>query len=281
LWLQASRPQPIFYAAAFAAYLLALLSKESAVGLVPLCALAVVFSGRKHWHRLWTLLPFAITGAVYFAFIYMARDTHLHFADGTFSLGAPFPEVIARSSWGILWVWGFVVLVLSALKFLKLPSAIIPLGLAWMVLALLPYSFLTYMPRVPSRHTYIASVGVALLVGAGFITFQKWAKVAEKRWLGPALASVLIAHECGYLWTVVHNRYVLRAAPTEDLLEVVRKGSGDVYASCFPYSSQVAEYALMVTVPDVGRPKFFSGTESAKHPRALDFCNSQAEGERP
>ena len=31
----------------------------------------------------------------------------------------------------------------------------------------MPYSFLTYMPRLPSRHTYLASVGLAFIVAAG------------------------------------------------------------------------------------------------------------------
>ncbi len=279
VWLQASHSRPWIYFAAFVAFLLALLSKESAVALVPLCALAVVFDQRGTLARLWALLPFAVTGALYFALIFQARDTHLHFNDGTFSLSAPFVEVIARSSWGLLWVWGFVVLAVSAFKFLKLPRRIVLLGLAWMVLALLPYSFLTYMPRVPSRHTYMASVGVALLVGAGFLAFREWAHGHEKRWLVPALAGLLIAHECGYLWTVVHNRYVLRAQPTERLLEIVRAGSGDVYASCFPYSPYVAEYALRTTLQEGQRPKFLLGSEPAKHPGATDFCNALAEGE--
>jgi hypothetical protein len=279
-WLQADRPRPLWVAAAFGFYVLALLSKESAVALVPLCSLAVVFDDRKQWRRLWTLVPFALTGAVYFAFIYAARDTHLHFNDGTFSLSAPFPEVIARSSWGLLWVWGVVCLVTATFKFLKLQSPIIPLGLVWIVLALLPYSFLTYMPRVPSRHTYIASVGVALIVGASFLAFRNWAQAHRKQWLIPALAAVLIAHECGYLWTVIQGRYVLRAAPTEQLLQAAREGSGDIYASCFPYSPYVAEYALMVTMPGEPRPKFLSGPEPAKHSGARDFCNSLAEGAR-
>jgi hypothetical protein len=28
----------------------------------------------------------------------------------------------------------------------------------WIAITLLPYSFLTYMPQVPSRHVYLASV---------------------------------------------------------------------------------------------------------------------------
>ncbi len=276
-WLQAERPKPMLWVAAFAAYLLALLSKESAVALIPLCGLAVLLRSRSSWSRAWALTPFAAVAAGYFALSYIARDTNLHFNDGTFSLSAPFPEVIARSSWGLLWVWGLVVLLLSSFKILKLPKLLVPLGLAWMVLSLLPYSFLTYMPRVPSRHTYLASVGVAFLVGAGFLAFRSWAQLRERRWLIPALATVLVLHEGGYVWTVIHNRYIVRAEPTERLLQAVRERPGDVYASCFPYSHYVAEYALMVTLPEAGRPKFFHGPELAQRAGAHDFCNASAE----
>ncbi len=280
-WLQAERPKWLLCAGAFGAFVLALLSKESAVALVPLAALATFSDQRTRLSRLWALAPFALTAAIYFALIYAARDNHLHFSDGTFSIGVQFAEVIVRSSAGLLWVWGLVVLLAAGLKFLKLAPAIIPLSLAWMALALLPYSFLTYMPRVPSRHTYMASAGVALLVGAGFVGFHRWANANKKRWLVPALATVVIAHECGYLWTVLHTRYLFRAQPTERLLlEAARTGPGDIHASCFPYSLYVADYALLVMIPEPVRPTFRSGRESAAHPQAVDFCNSVMEGER-
>ena len=38
-------------------------------------------------------------------------------------------------------------------------------ALVWMGLALVPYSFLTYSTQIPSRQTYLASAGLALLAG--------------------------------------------------------------------------------------------------------------------
>lgn len=280
-WLQSERSGNLLYVASFATFLFALLSKESAVTLVPLGALAVLVQERGQRSRIWALAPFALTAALYFGLIYAAQSTHLHFSDGTFSLGTQFPEVIFRSSAGLLWVWGLVVLCAAGVRFLTLPPVLIQVGLAWMVLSLLPYSFLTYMPRVPSRHTYMASVGVALLVGAGFAAFQDWATKNSRRWLVPALATLVIAHECGYVWTVQHSRYVARAEPTERLLlEAARVGAGDVHASCFPYSTYIADHALLVMLPEASRPKFRYGPESAKHPQALDFCNATVEGYR-
>ena len=42
-------------------------------------------------------------------------------------------------------------------------ARVVQLATLWMVLAILPYSFITYMSRVPSRHTYLASAVPALL----------------------------------------------------------------------------------------------------------------------
>jgi len=39
---------------------------------------------------------------------------------------------------------------------------------AFLVLGIIPYSFLTYLDHVPSRNTYLASVGLAGLIGVLF-----------------------------------------------------------------------------------------------------------------
>jgi hypothetical protein len=279
LWLQAERSRPLYYVAAYAAFLLALLSKESAVALVPLCAMATLFQpGRKLQHLL-ALIPFALTAGGYFALDWMAQDTNLFFSDGTFSLHAPVLEVVFRSTTGLLWFWGAVALIFAAT--VRLAPAIIPVSIGWTIIGLLPYSFLTYMPRVPSRHTYLASAGVAWLVAGAFIAFRKHKVVQNRRWLVPALAVVIVAHQCGYLWLVIHRRYVLRAEPTETLLKIAQHQPEEIYASCFPYSPVVADYALMTVFPAGARPRFRFGPHDAKNPLAQDFCNQLAEGKRP
>ena len=278
-WLQSTPPRPELYCAALVSYLLALLSKESAVALVPLCALAVAFDRQRLFRRLLALTPFAVMAVGYFAMDWLARANHLHFRDGTFSLKAPAVEVITRSTLGLLWVWGTLALVLAAAKFIRIRAGIITLSLAWIVFSLLPYSFLTYMPRVPSRHTYLASVGLSWLIASALISVR-WSRLSLRRqWLVPAVASVILIHDCGYIWTVLHNRYTLRAQPTEMLLEQARQTSADIYATCFPYSTVTAEYALRIAGPN---PKlhFSVGPEAARHPTARDFCNAVAEGRR-
>ena len=86
LWLQ-SDGRHAYYAASLVCFGLALLSKESAVAVVGLLALAICVE-RTQWRRriLW-LTPFAALAVVYAALIFAARNTHLHFNDaGTFSI---------------------------------------------------------------------------------------------------------------------------------------------------------------------------------------------------
>jgi len=277
-WLE--NPRRSYYGAAFLAYLLALLSKESAVAVVPLCLLAVICHPDRPFRRLWGALPLALVAGGYFAMAFAARDTHLHFNDGTFSLHAPFVKVLVRSMGGLLWVWGLVTLLLFSMKVLRPWPRVVPIGLAWMVVTLLPYSFLTYMPRVPSRHTYWASVGLSLIVASGFLALRNHTAVLNRRWLVPAMASIIAIHQCGYLWTVLHHRYTFRAEPTERLLKVARETKGTIYANCFPYSPIIAQYAIEIALEGSAKPKFEVGSEAAKHLDARDFCNSIVEGAR-
>lgn len=279
-WLQSTRGAARWYLGAFACYVLALLSKESAVAVVPLLALVLLAERKCTGNRILAIAPFAGLAGIYFAFIYGARANHLHFNDGTFSLSAPFVAVLVRSTGGLLWVWGAIAAALLASRFFKAPRGVALLGLVWIPLALLPYSFLTYMVRVPSRHTYLASAGMALVVAAGFLAFRNSKYATLRPWLVPAVAALSIVHEAGYIWTVQHQRYVMRAQPTELLLQAVEPETEAVRAVCFPYSHYVADYALMLSFP--GRPglRFELNPESAKHPQAVDLCNESVEGIR-
>ena len=81
-----------------------------------------------------------------------------------------FPRVIAESFGRLLFVWGLLALVALAIfrarEYLRLTSL---LDLSWIILSLIPYSFLTYLDRVPSRHTYLASAGLSLVVAAAMV----------------------------------------------------------------------------------------------------------------
>jgi len=275
-WLQSRSHRAAAYAGAFVFYLLALLSKESAVAVVPLLVLAAVSQRERDLRRLWGAVPFAVLAGAYFLLAFAARQTHLHFNDGTFSLNAPFLEVVIRSAGGLSRVWGFAALallvILRARKWLALAS----IAGVWVVVTLLPYSFLAYMPRVPSRHTYFASVGIALIVAAAALTLREWAAIHNKKWIVPLLAVVLVAHQAGYLWFYKHRQYALRAEPTEALVRAGRQVPDRIYVRCFPYSLVIGEYALQQRLSGSSRPVIVTGPEADQRSDAFDFCNEAA-----
>jgi hypothetical protein len=124
----------------------------------------------------------------------------------------------------------------------------------WIVITLLPYSFLTYMSRVPSRHTYLASVALALLLGAA--TLSAWRSASRNQRQGlviiPLLACFL--QNTAYLWTRKHQQFTLRAKVTQDLLQAVDNTSGVIEIVCFPYDPNLAYLAVKIERPaDVSR----------------------------
>ncbi len=213
------------YIAAFVLFLLALATKESAVIFAPLMLLI-----ERRWKQ-W--IPFGSASAAYVALVFSARSHSFRFQDGSFSLSAPFWITWPVSCWRMLWIWGVLALIVLLFhRKLPRPAA---LGLQWMAAALVPYIFLTYMHRVPSRQTYIASAGLALLIGAAFVLLRPR--------LMPVVAAVVIVVNVGYLWTRKRSQFLERAAPTEALIEVVRKSPGPVYVRCFPLAAITAEAA--------------------------------------
>ncbi len=245
LWLQSGATRRRYYIGSLALFLFALASKESAVAAVGLLVLAVSIE-RKEWRkRLLAVVPFAVLAAAYAASIYAARSDHLFFHDGTFSLRAPFWLVLVNSTGRLLWFWGLLsVLALQFWRARPWLPVLFAAG-AWIAITFLPYSFLTYMPRVPSRHTYFASAGLAFVVGAGFLEFRRRFG-GLRRWMPAALVVIIVAHNCLYLWIRKQQQYLERAAPTEALVEFASKTAGPVYVHCFPYDVSVAQYAVEI-----------------------------------
>jgi hypothetical protein len=250
LWLE--RGGRAWLGAAAVSFALALASKESAAALPALLLLPVwAGSGKRPWRLPWAC--FCLSVLVYAGLIWRGNGTHQHFQDGTFSIGAPFVMNALRSAARMLWFWGglaaIVVLLRRRAGFLPVAA----LGLAWMLIALLPYSFLLYMDRVPSRHTYLASAGLALVAAAAALTMEKM------RWRrGLAICAVLVlVHNTAYVWTRKRGQFIERAVPTERLIDFAARERTPIYVECFPYARMVAEYTLRVRLglPLVSKPE--------------------------
>ncbi len=114
-WLKSGPRAGMAYGAAMVRFLLALFSKESGVATVPLLAGAGYLSQQPFACVLKALAPFAAISVLYASAIFTAQDTHLHLNDGTFAPSAAVAEVVARSSFRLLWIWG-----LAAVGFLAI-----------------------------------------------------------------------------------------------------------------------------------------------------------------
>jgi hypothetical protein len=243
-------------------FVLALGSKESGVVLVPAAALMAWRRGRN----VLAVAPLAIGAAAYVWAIFAAKADHLHLNDGTFSLHAPFVSTWVRSIGRMFWVWGLLATVALAAwrrplwRGLRMPAV-------WMAVALLPYSFLLYMPVVPSRHTYLASAGLGFVVAAGFAAVRH--RFRMHRWVAPALAVLCVAHHTGYIWIKKRAQFLERAASTEQLVQLAGETEGLIYVTCFPYGHEVAEQALLIRLKQSPSRLVFTKTPPAG---VVTFC---------
>ena len=221
-------------------FILALFSKESAVALVGLQLLILFVERSRRWLA---LVPFAVISLLYFYAAYAARSTHLHFNDGTFSLHAPFLLTILNSTARMYWFWGLLAGI--ALIWWRRSEGVKFLSVALLAgaIALFPYSFLMYMDRVPSRHTYLASVALAMVVGAA------WNVMQRQDWRPQLIAGLTLAalvHNVGYIWIRKHEQFLERAAPTTELVRLARSTDGPIIVECFPYAKDVAVGAMIL-----------------------------------
>ena len=259
-----------WYPASVCCFVLALLSKESAVILVPLLGLPLL-SSPIQYRRLLLLLPYAALAAGDVWLIFASQTQSFRFSDGSFSLHAPFWITLPMSLARLLWPWGLLALVAVLLCRAKDQQQRVVISTLWMAIALVPYSFLTYMTHVPSRQTYLASLGLAWIVGAGFLALRTAAGPA-RRLAVMALVLVVIFTNVGYLWTRKRSQFLERAAPTEALVSVAQKTEGRVYVRCYPDARIVAEAAIRLRTGKPASILIWPGEPSAYDEDATEFC---------
>lgn len=268
------RRRVMWYAASLAALCLALLSKESAIILVALLALPLAFDGmhRRAWP--W-LAPYALAAALAASSVLAGRSNSFRFQDGSFSLHAPFWLIWPLNFARLFWFWGLLALVAILIWKPAGYGVVLALGAAWAGLSLIPYSFLTYARRIPSRQLHLASVGLAIIVGFALLQVYKryWSR---HRLAVVALCVLMAAQNVIYLWTKKRSQFLERAAPTEQLLSVVRASRGPVYVRCFPRPRVVADSAVQLMLGvQPSDSLLWTEDEARAHPGAVTFCYPQ------
>jgi hypothetical protein len=255
-------------AAGIGLFTLALLSKESAVAILPLFLLV---GGGTDWRRTAArMAPYVLLGGGAVAAIIATRSYSFRFSDGSFSLGAPFWITWPRNYCRVLWIWGLpaAAAIIAARDRDLRRSALV--ALAWIGIGLAPYSFLTYSTQIPSRQTYLASAGLALLFGLAMAHW--WAKGPARRRVVGAVAALVLLHNTGYLWTRKRSQFLERAAPTGQLIALARRTPGPIWVRCFPRNTFIAEEAAHLGAGYAPSNLVWSEEEAVRRHATAVFC---------
>jgi len=268
-WLQQDRGWTVRVAGA-GLFLLAILSKESAIVFLPLFLLV---EPREQWRSTAVrLIPYAILAALAAASVVASRTISFRFSDGSFSLHAPFWITLPRNFLRMLWIWGLVAagaILWARDRSLRAAGLI---ALAWIAIGLAPYSFLTYSTQIASRQTYVASAGLALLVGLAMAHLIS--RFPARRGLVGAVAALVLLHNLGYLWTKKRNQFLERAAPTEQLIAFARRTPGPIWIRCFPRNSFIAQEAAHLGAGVAVSDLVWDEAEAARR-NAKQFCYNE------
>jgi len=275
LWLQRTgRRRHLLLAAAAFFYILALLSKESAVAFPPLFAMAWWLDHRSDRQAVIPLVVAAVLALLYALAIFTTPADHQHLRDGTFSWRAPFWITIPHSLLRMLWIWGFLSLAVLWRYRREARWPVAGISIAWAVFTFAPYSFLTFMTRVPSRHTYLASLGLALIAGAAYVALRESAG-RRRPWVAAAILILALVHNAGFLWIHKLPQYQRRAAPTERLIEFARKTGAPIRVECFPYPENLVPVALSIALDRPAGPEAVKlrYSEAPAAPGEIPYCD--------
>ena len=279
-WLQGKGR--VYYGLALLSFGLAIFSKESAY----IYAVLMLLPIRGADHRfVWSAglrsslkpilgwLPFLAMAAASVMWIASGQVSNPRFGDGSFAITTHFPRVLAESLGRLLFIWGLLAMAALAIlrewQYLRLTIY----SLIWMVLSLIPYSFLTYMNRVPSRQTYLASVGLSFLVAAAMVFV--WERLGGRLVL--AIAAIIFIVNVAILWRKKAEQYRTRSLPTDLLINAVRHADGPIHIRCYPYIPLVAESAAR----EFGGMVVYEPEENTKQKtdgRCLEFWYKDAVG---
>jgi hypothetical protein len=221
------------HAAAVIIFVVALFSKEPAVALLPLAVLLRIFKGFSWRDALVQSTPLALLTAAY-ACLWLSRARNNFFiTDHHYALGFQFFPVYVQTLVRMVLPTALFMVPIFALgkkewiqTFARDKASVFFAGL--LCFAVIPYSFLTYLPSIPSRNTYFPSVGLAALVGVAFATLYPALSSRRARGFAVAFFIVMVNQNIAYVWIKKEPQYMERAAPTRELIDVLNGIDGSV-----------------------------------------------------
>jgi hypothetical protein len=268
-WLQGGSWK--WYASAIASFLLAAASKESVWIFAALMLLPLIFERTRSRRGLMGAAAFLAMAAVYMIWAWKSRVAGAGYHDNRFSLSAPWLHVLLDSWWRLMFVWGLVALAILLWVGKRSDRRVVSAASLWMILGLLPYSFLTYMLQVPSRQTYLASAGLAWMVGAAAVRLSE-----QRRHTTLAiLCAAALAVNLEILWVKKMSQFRERGEPSELLRQAAARADGPVTVGCTPLPDFVVEAVLK----SAGSSAVFEhpGVEPDANCFAVEYRNRQGQ----
>ena len=219
--------------------LLALFSKESAF-------IALLIIPLFRWQRGEKILapqmiPLLVPILIFIAVFLWSLPANGMIQHGVYQVG-PHAALIVGRTLHLLFRPSFYVLV-GLLAAMRQWHSLRPLPkfVLWIVFPILPYSFLTYSPYIPSRQLYMSSM-VLVAVLAYLIRECRQPRIQL------ALVIAFIAYNIGYIWIRKDPEFESRAAPTTQLLALLKSHPpAPILLERFPY----ANYAIAKDVSRV------------------------------
>lgn len=216
------------YVCSLIPYALALWSKESAVVMLLVIPLIELYRGTpKFWPRyLLLLIPTSVFGAAFE--LTLSKNFMLNSGIHAFRWHA-LPTLL-YSFHHLLWPWTYIGVVLLRITNGKWPDRkLVGLTCAAIIAVLLPYMFVIYTYRIPSRQTYLASA--VLVTSLAATIFQM-----RSQNLRIAFVASFVLFNISYIWIRNDSQMEKRAAPTTALLEQLKSRSpGPVRLVGFEY----------------------------------------------
>ena len=233
------------------------------------------WSPRSGAHRLPRLAPHLVLVLLCLASMAQSRSNSFRFTDGSFSLHAPFWLTWPHSFARLLWIWGWP----AAARPLR-SSAMHDSGeprwpaLAWIGIALVPYSFLTYSTQIPSRQVYLASAGLALLVGLALARYEgrRLRRRAVRR-------NAAAQHRCTCGPRSARSSWSARR-PRTSLIDFARQHPGRHLGAVLPAAAESSPRKRCASPPGARRPIWYGPPMRHEIAQRLHFA-TRGNAERP
>jgi len=209
--------------------LLALFSKESAA----IAVLVIPLIRRQRGEKVLTpqMIPLLVPIFTFIAVFLWSLPANGMIQHGVYQVG-PHAALVVGRTLHLLFRPSFYVLV-GLLAAMRQWHSLRPLPkfVLWIVVPILPYSFLTYSPYIPSRQLYMSSM-VVVSVLAYLI------RECRQPQIELALVITFIAYNISYMWIRKDPEFESRAAPTTELLGLLKSHQpAPILLERFPYAN--------------------------------------------